>query len=115
MGEVELLVPSQGLLNTAGQKLFTALVYSMLTLKRYAICRYVPRNSKNGVIPRLVVLMPWRSGHREGMYLVDLPTVEDVRDYPFNSLKPSSETQKNLVKEYIKSRNLYHKIEDEEY
>lgn len=62
----------------------------MISTNKYAIARYVPRNSKNGVIPRLVLLIPYRSVDREGIYLIDMPTVEDVRDYPFNSLKPTS-------------------------
>ena len=115
MSEVELMVPSKGMLNIEGQKLFTSLVYCMLLLKKYAICRYVPRNSKNGVIPRLVALMPWRSGSREGMHLVELPTVEDVREYPFNSMKTATEEQRDLVKEIVKSGSLYQKIGDEEF
>lgn len=58
-----------------GQKLFTALIYSMLSLNKYAIARYVPRDNKNGVIPRLVVLIPYRGINREALYLIDLPTV----------------------------------------
>ncbi len=63
-----------------GQKIFTALVRAMITLKRYAIARYVPRNSKNGVIPRLVVLVPNNDNsnledEEVSLYLVDLPTV----------------------------------------
>jgi hypothetical protein len=38
----------------------------------------------------MVVLIPYRSAEREMFYLVDLPTVEDVRDYPFNPLKHST-------------------------
>jgi hypothetical protein len=75
MGEVELVVATKGREHLPSQKLFTALVYGMLTTNKYAIARYVPRNSKTGVIPRLVVLMPFRNHTQEGLYLVDLPTV----------------------------------------
>lgn len=34
-------------------------------------------------------------------YVTELPTVEDVRQYPFNSLKESSEVQKGLVRSLI--------------
>jgi hypothetical protein len=73
-----------------GRKLFTALVFAMLSTGTYALARYVPRNSRGGVTPRLVALMPHRAVDREGLFLVDLPTVEDVRDYPFNSLRTAS-------------------------
>jgi len=86
----------------------------MITLNKYGICRYVPRNSKNGVIPRLVVLIPYRGLEKEALYLVDLPTVEDVRSYPFNSLKPSTETQKEYCKELISKMMLYKKNDNEE-
>jgi hypothetical protein len=33
----------------------------MLIQKKYAIARYVPRNSKRGVVPKMVVLIPFRS------------------------------------------------------
>lgn len=78
MGEIETVVPVKGNQHLPGQKLFTALVRSMISLKRYGIARYVPRNSKNGVIPRLVVLVPYKDKSNEeeiSLFLVDLPTV----------------------------------------
>ena len=65
MGEVEMVVASKSSKqrnNVGGQKLFTALVYSMISLNQCAIARYVPRNSKYGVTPKLVVLIPYRKG-----------------------------------------------------
>lgn len=73
MGEVELVIPERS--NLPGKKLFTALVYSMMSTQTYALARYVPRNSRGGVTPRLVTLMPYRTAEREGLFLVDLPTV----------------------------------------
>jgi hypothetical protein len=46
------------------KKLFSAFIYSMLVQKKYAICRYIPRNSKRGVTPKMVVLIPYRSPER---------------------------------------------------
>lgn len=66
----------------------------MLSLNRYGLARYVPRNNKNGVTPKMVVLIPYRSAEREMFYLIELPTVEDVRQYPFNPLKESSSDHK---------------------
>ena len=76
------------------KKLFTSFIYSMLSLSKYAVARYVPRNSKKGVNPRLVVLIPFRSPEKETFYLCELPTAEDIRDYSFNGLKKSTDRQK---------------------
>lgn len=100
------MVPAE---NEAGRKLFTAFVYSMLSLNKYAIARYVSRNLKNGVSPRMVVLIPHRTADREMFYLVELPTVEDVRDYPFNSLRKSTEKQNEVVKGLVERMMLCHK------
>lgn len=110
MGEVDIVVPSE---NEAGRKLFTSLVYSMVSLSKYAIARYVPRNFKRGVNPRLVVLIPQRTADREMLYLVELPTVEDVRDYPFNPLKKSSEKQKEMVRGLIERMMLWRRGEED--
>jgi len=59
-----MLVPSKGKDNIFGQKLFTALVYSMISTQQWGIARYIPRNSKSGVTPRLIVLIPYRSVDR---------------------------------------------------
>jgi hypothetical protein len=94
MGEVETIVPKKDRSHIAGPKLFTALIYTMITHGKYALARYVPRNSKTGVTPRLVALIPYRGPQYEALYLIDLPTIEDVRDYPFNPLKPCTPNQR---------------------
>lgn len=86
----------------------------MITLNKYAICRYVPRNSKNGVIPRLVVLIPYRGLEKEALFLIDLPTVEDVRSYPFNKLKTATDNQKSLMKDLISKMQLYKKNDNDD-
>lgn len=61
MGEVEIVVPLDDpdkQLNIVTNKIFTALIHSLRTLKKYGLARYVPRNSKAGVNPRLVALIP---------------------------------------------------------
>lgn len=59
LGEVDIVVPQKE--NIISRKLFSAFIYSMLVQKKYAIARYVPRNFKRGVTPKLVVLIPYRS------------------------------------------------------
>ncbi len=110
MGEVDIVIPGDELMS---KKLFTAFNYSMISSNKYGIARYVPRNSKNGVTPKMVVLIPSRTAQREMFYLVDLPTVQDVRQYPFNPLKKSSEAQKDIVKDIIEKMNLYNKVGEE--
>lgn len=109
MGEVDMVVPSDDPLS---RKLFTSFIYSMLSLSKYAIARYVPRNNKKGVNPKLVVLIPFRSPEKETFYLCELPTAEDVRDYPFNGLKKSTEKQREIVSDLIDKMNLVHRKGD---
>ena len=111
MGEADIVVPSD---NPLSKKLFTAFIYSMISLNRYAIARYVPRNNKNGVSPKLVVLMPYRTAERELFYLIELPTAEDIREYPFNGLKKATEKQRELVKDLVERMSLYRNEDGEE-
>lgn len=48
------------------------------------------------------------------MYLIDLPTVEDVREYPFNPLKKATENQVAVVKQMIDNMMLGGTREDGE-
>jgi hypothetical protein len=61
MSEVDIVVPSTVNTDEYSKKMFTSLIYSMISLNKYAIARYVARNSKNGVMPKMVVLIPFRS------------------------------------------------------
>lgn len=61
MSEVEMVIPKKGVECMAGRKLFTALVMAMKSMGRYALARYIPRNSKTGVLPKLAVLIPFLS------------------------------------------------------
>jgi len=36
----------------------------MISLNKYGLARYVPRNCKNGVVPKMVILIPYRSAER---------------------------------------------------
>ena len=87
MGEADIVVPTE---DPVARKLFSSFIYSMISLNRYAIARYVPRNNKNGVSPKLVVLMPYRTAEKELLYLIELPTAEDIREYPFNGLRKAT-------------------------
>jgi hypothetical protein len=58
MGDMDMVVPGEDL---PSKKLFSAFIFSMLTLNRYALARYIPRNMKNGVSPKLMLLIPYKS------------------------------------------------------
>ena len=103
--DVDIVVPSSE--NIVARKLFSAFIYSMLSMNKYALARYVPRNSKNGVNPKMVILIPYRSKEREMFYLVEMPTVEDVRQYPFNPLKQSNGEQQDMVRRLVKGMMLF--------
>ena len=62
----------------------------------------------------MVVLIPYRSAEREMFYIVELPTVEDMRDFPFNSLKEANEDQKHLIKGLVKRMMLFNRDGEEE-
>jgi len=62
MSEVDIVIPGQD--KNGSRKLFTSLIFSMIKLNKYAIARFVGRNNKNGVVPRMVVLIPYRSEER---------------------------------------------------
>ena len=47
-------------------------------------------------------------------YLAELPTVEDVRQYPFNPLKQSNGEQKEMVKRLVGKMMLFNKDGEEE-
>jgi ATP-dependent DNA helicase 2 subunit 2 len=103
MSNIDIVIPSE---NIASKKLFSAFIYSMLTLNRYAIARYIPRNLKNGVSPKLMLLIPHRSAKGECFYMTQLPTAEDIRDYQFTSLKESTTQQQELIENLIDQMNL---------
>lgn len=62
----------------------------------------------------MVVLIPYRSADREMFYLIELPTIEDVRQYQFNSLKESTQQQKDLVKALVEKMMLFDEDGEEE-
>ncbi len=89
---MDIVIPNKN--DPLSLKLFTSFCYSMHSLNKYAIARYTPRNNKNGVSPKMVTLIPHFHPEQIMFYLAELPTVEDVRDFPFNSLPKATEKQK---------------------
>ena len=83
---------------------FNSLVDGLLETQKVGIARYVGRA---GSAPKLAGLFPHKSatGFR-CIYLCQLPTAEDVRDYRFSSLPQSTQSQKELVEQMIGQMDL---------
>ena len=88
MSGVDLVIPNPQSENDI--KAMKALVEEMIKMNKVLIARYVYRNNSS---PKLVVLSPHLSKKGPLFYLNVLPTVEDIRDYQFDSLKEC--TKKN--------------------
>lgn len=87
MSGVDIVVPSEDI---RSRKLFSSLLFSMLSTKKYGLVRYVARKNSRGVSPKLMALIPKKNEKGECFYLVELPTAEDVREYQFSSLREST-------------------------
>lgn len=82
---------------------FTALVETMILQNKVLICRLVTRAKSE---PKLVVLIPHVGSHGAILYLNQLPTIEDIRDYQFDSLQPCSERQEEVMSSFIDNLDL---------
>lgn len=72
---VDIILPVRGSKN---ERAFAALVAAMLESKKVLIAKIIER--KNGD-PKLVVLYPHISRKKPLLYMVQLPTSEDIRDF----------------------------------
>ena len=88
----------------------TALVQEMLKLNKVIIARYVYRNNSQ---PKLVVLTPHMSKKGPMFYLNILPTVEEIRDFQFDSLPEASKKQEEFMGHFIDSLDLEQDGEEE--
>ena len=88
----------------------TALVKEMLKMNKVIIARYVPRNNSQ---PKLVVLTPHMSKRGPMFYLNILPTVEEIRDFQFDSLPEASKKQEEFMGHFIDSLDLEQDGEEE--
>ena len=75
MAGVDIILPIKGQKN---EKAFAAMVYAMIETKKVLIAKIVERKNAD---PKLVVLYPHVSKKQPLLYSVQLPTVEDIRDY----------------------------------
>ena len=108
MSGVDIVVPNP----TSDEDIIgtTALVKEMLKMNKVIIARYVPRNNSQ---PKLVVLTPHMSKRGPMFYLNILPTVEEIRDFQFDSLPEASKKQEEFMGHFIDSLDLEQDGEEE--
>jgi ATP-dependent DNA helicase 2 subunit 2 len=104
---VDLVIPNPT--NEDDIRAFCAIVQEMHNSNKVMICRYVYRNNAD---PKLVVLSPHIGKNGPVLYLNSLPTVEDIRDFQFESLKESTMKQEEVVSKFIDSLDLEKDDED---
>ena len=83
----------------------------MLRTNKVLLCRFVPRANAD---PKLVCLSPHMSSNGALFYLNALPTVEDLRDFQFESLNECTIKQEEVVSKFIDSLDLEMEDEDAE-
>ena len=88
----------------------TALVKEMIKMNKVIIARYVYRNNSQ---PKLVVLTPHMSKKGPMFYLNVLPTVEEIRDFQFDSLPEATKKQEEFMGHFIDSLDLEQDGEEE--
>lgn len=107
MSSVDVVIPNPE--SEPDKKAFSALIQEMVQMNKVLIARYVARSNAE---PKLVVLSPHVGKKGAVLYLNTLPTVEDLRDYQFESLKECTIKQEEVISGFIDSLDL--EREDEE-
>ncbi|TNV73932.1 hypothetical protein FGO68_gene16167 [Halteria grandinella] len=100
LGGVDIILPVRGAKN---ERAFAAMVNAMIEGHKVLIAKIIERKNAD---PKLVVLYPHISKKKPILYMVQLPTAEDLRDYQFPSLVPASEEQRTAARELIKALDL---------
>ncbi|KAH9259684.1 hypothetical protein BASA81_002106 [Batrachochytrium salamandrivorans] len=89
------------------QQGFSAFVIGLRELGKVCTCRFVP---KDGKAPKLVALVPGQTSQGiDCLWHVQLPTMEDIRDYQFEtsasngSLTAVSKMEEEITERYVKA------------
>lgn len=101
IGGTDIVVPSPG--NEGDKKAIYSLVQEMKNTNKVIIARFVSRANSD---PKLVCLNPHISSSGALFYLNTLPTVEDLRDFQFESLNECTIKQEEIVSGFIDSLDL---------
>lgn len=100
---VDIVIPLPDDKNILG---FNSIVDGMLETEKVGIVRYTMRSN---TAPKLAAIFPHKS--KKGfrcLYLSQLPTAEDIRDYQFSKLKPANEEEKELLDRLVDKMDLMH-------
>jgi len=108
MGGVDVVLPVKGSKN---ERAFAALVDAMIGKHRVLIAKIVERKNAD---PKLVVLHPHISKKQPLLYLAQVPTAEDLRDFQFPSLVQSTNKQRQAASDLIDKLDLCAAEEDAE-
>lgn len=85
---------------------FNSVVDGMLETEKVGIVRYTVRSN---TAPKLAAVFPHKNKKNfRCLYLSQLPTAEDIRDYQFTKLKPANEEEKELLDQLIDRMDLMH-------
>ena len=106
MAGVDVVLPVRGSKN---ERAFAALVSEMIQTKKFMLAKL---KANKAAEPKLMNLMPHISKNQPLLYMVQLPTSEDIRDYAFPSLVASTNNQRKAASEFIDALDLTK--EDEE-
>ena len=100
MAGVDIILPVRGAKN---ERAFAAMVNAMIEGHKVLIAKIIERKNAE---PKLVVLYPHISQKKPLLYMVQLPTAEEIRDYQFPSLVPASEDQRKAARSLIQALDL---------
>lgn len=109
MSGTDIIIPDPS--DSTQVRAFTAMVEAMIEQNKVIICRFISRAKSE---PKLTVLMPHLGTHGALLYMNQLPTVEDIRDYQFDSLQECTKTQEEAVSNFIDHMDLDENEEHEE-
>lgn len=100
MAGVDVVLPVKGSKN---ERAFAAMVNAMIETHKVLIAKIMERKNAD---PKLVVLYPYISKKQPLLYLAQVPTCEDLRDYQFPSLVQSTNRQREAAAKLIKKLDL---------
>jgi len=107
MGSVDMVIPHD---DENDKKALSAIIRALYELDKVAIIRYCYRDN---LAPKLACLIPHIGANYECLWMNILPTVEDIRDYQFNSLKEATGQQEKVIGDFIDILDLM-KCEDDD-
>ena len=106
MAGVDVVLPVR---STKNERAFAALVQQMIETKK---CMLAKLRANRSAEPKLMTLMPHISKKQPLLYMVQLPTSEDIRDYAFPSLVASTNAQRKAAADFIDALDLTKESEE---